>query len=155
MADEHKTHRVEIKACEQYVFVQVDSPNLLSYRGKLVVGPGDDVILTNELETEILLVLPFMRRADGEGSVPPRVVYKGEESSSCDRLDDLHVCAVEPGQGVVVGIPRDAAGGHYEYSVLHRPGVLSLMRGEQSVASTWAHALGGSSSEFIIRRPPF
>lgn len=156
MAEESKTHHVAIKACEQYVFVQVDSENPTSYRGKLVVKPGDEVLLANRLETEVLLVLPFMRQAEGGDSIAPKVLTeKREELPRCEPLVDLHVCRVDPDQVVVIDIPREVAGGHYEYSVLHRSEVLATIAGKQSVASLWAHALGGSSSEFIIRRPPF
>jgi hypothetical protein len=148
-----QTHRVIVRECGHYVVVEVDSTYPYSGRGKLEVRPGDTVVFASEAVAPIVLVLPRVKvRTEAGGFDFLSMGAPGEKGEGEGNPADLRMVPLTTGGSARVVVPDAAAFGHYEYTVLFETNAPSGARSKPVFVSEFAHAIGGSSSEFIIRR---
>jgi hypothetical protein len=130
------THTVEVHARQgQYVVVESKSPGAhsKSFRGKVEMWWGDTVRVHNLTGELIRLVFPQPELFDP----PPKMIEE-----------------VDHGRPVEFTLTSEKqTQGRYEYGVLYKKAVLRNTSPGLEDEAEWGFAIGGSSSEFIIRRP--
>jgi hypothetical protein len=130
-------HTVEVHARQgQYVVVESKSPNSRSgtFRGKIEMRWGDKVRLHNVTGRTIRVVFPQPEIFDPS----PKMIEE-----------------VEHGPPVEFTLSSELdKPGRYEYAVLYKKEVLRNVSEGYEDGAEWGIAIGGSSAEFIIRRPP-
>jgi hypothetical protein len=131
-AVKRSSHKVAIRKCGHYVVVESTTPGSPhSFRGKLEAWWEDDVTIHNRTGGIVKLVLPEPQ------------IFKGQ-------VDEI--VKLNPGDQKDLSFAAGQGEGRYEYGVLYEKKELSGTEGRD--LSEWAFAVGGSSSVFIIRRPP-
>jgi hypothetical protein len=145
MAETATSHTLTIKRCGQYVVVEVESPGPRAFRGRLEVAPGDTVKIFNRTGGAVRLEFPEGITWDREAKALQEVVI----------VEGDRVYEIGPEETPVsIRIASTAPEGRYEYVVLFETSILTTPGQAPPIVSKWAHAIGGSSSEFIIRKPP-
>ncbi len=143
MAEMTPRNKVLIKRCGQYVVVEVDTPGPTAFRGRLEVAPGDTVEFHNHAGGDVRLEFPPGVTWDREsGEARDAVVVEGIRGTELTLDKPI----------ATIAISKTAPEGRYEYTVLYDTTILAVAGQRPPIVSRWAHAIGGSSSEFIIRR---
>lgn len=154
-SDDPMVHKLVIRNCGQYVVVEVKESSEHSYRGRLEVVRGDTVKISNQTGGNVRLIFPTMRGMPSHGDV--EVV--GDLGDTCEKkplaaIPGLAVFGLNAGGCFSFTVADTVELGRYEYVVLFETKQLErpYKGAEGGFVSTWSHATGGSSSEFIIRR---